>query len=631
MAQDYQLLNTARDCFQFATNFFEVIDASATHIYHSALELSPLSSIVRKFYYHQQPCPSPTVVVGIPDSWDPSTAVSTKHSSYLSSTWSPCSQFIAAVTEEAVEIRDGLTLKLLSTLQATKVMARFRHGLAYSPDGRSLACCSDTAITIWDAQTGGVVKEIMCEVVHGGLTLVWSLDGKMIGVLSWRAFETYPVSTYDVASGTTLSSSILQSRDGPFLWAHDRTFRVMTTTGDFEDRTVNILEVGSTITEVESFPFQFHSSLRTFSPTTYRVSVSVVGGHIHDSELLILDICNSEVLLQEVGSYWCLSFSPCGRLFAAFGGAHLHIWRYTSNRYARWKEFQQAEMPLGFSPTLSSILGCTHTLLYVLHLDGSPAAYDKKAATIAHGQPQDAFSPDGTYIATTYCQKGTIMITNLHSQNPSPFQFIDTNLEISAIVLTGNVLLVKGSDMIRAWLLTEEGIVDGAFGNTRANHTNRLWDISSQDSNPGLPELLQQLPSGGPGYDSYLEFSVRDEIAVVRHFGCVIRIYHTGTGGILGPADALQDLERTWYRFHNPLRDECDLYHHNSRKQNGPPKCDWPVSQTTLQEGWVKDPEGKHRLWLHARWRSSGSDVDWFDKVTALRLRTPTELLVVKF
>jgi len=46
VANDPQLLNTARDYFQFATNFFEVINVSAPHIYHSALELSPLSSVV---------------------------------------------------------------------------------------------------------------------------------------------------------------------------------------------------------------------------------------------------------------------------------------------------------------------------------------------------------------------------------------------------------------------------------------------------------------------------------------------------------------------------------------------------------------------------------------------------------
>ncbi|KAF9649802.1 hypothetical protein BDM02DRAFT_3094169, partial [Thelephora ganbajun] len=44
------LLDTARDYSQFVRTFFEPISVSATHIYHSALELSPFSSIVRKRY-----------------------------------------------------------------------------------------------------------------------------------------------------------------------------------------------------------------------------------------------------------------------------------------------------------------------------------------------------------------------------------------------------------------------------------------------------------------------------------------------------------------------------------------------------------------------------------------------------
>src|SRR5882757_6097745 len=94
VAQDHQLLETARDYYQFVTNFFEVINVSATHIYHSALELSPLSSVVRRIYYPHQPYPLPRAVVGIPDLWDPSTAVPTKHPHHISATWSPCSQFI---------------------------------------------------------------------------------------------------------------------------------------------------------------------------------------------------------------------------------------------------------------------------------------------------------------------------------------------------------------------------------------------------------------------------------------------------------------------------------------------------------------------------------------------------------
>ena len=46
VARNEELLGAARDYFQFATKFFEPISVSAPHIYHSALELSPLSSVV---------------------------------------------------------------------------------------------------------------------------------------------------------------------------------------------------------------------------------------------------------------------------------------------------------------------------------------------------------------------------------------------------------------------------------------------------------------------------------------------------------------------------------------------------------------------------------------------------------
>ena len=632
MAKDQQLLNTARDYFQFVTSFFEVINVSATHLYHSALELAPLSSIVRKLYYHQRSHPSPRVVVGIPDMWDPSMAVSTKCSHYLSSAWSPCGQSIAVVAEEAVEIREGLTLELVSTLQLPKGTIRFRCGLAYSPDGHSLAGCSNTAIIIWDAQTGGVIKEINRRIVGNGFELAWSLDGTTIGAISPRVVETLTVHMYNVASGVTLFPGTLQSRNNPYLWAHNESFRVMTTAGDHLGWTIDIFEVGSTLTKIETFPLQSIYTLGAFSPATYRisVSVSVTGGHNNDTGLLILDIRNSQVLLKEKDSYWRLTFSPDGNLFAAFSGNHLTIWRYAPGHYSQWRKFHQGPMTLQFSPTLSSILGHAG-VLHMIYLDDIPAILTKDPVVTPHSQLLDAFSPDNTYIATAHCQQSTVMITNLHPQNPSPSQFIDTDLEISAMVLTGNVLLVKGSGTIVAWLLTEDGVVDGVLGNTRADCNDSLWNILPQDKNPGLWARLQQRKGSNYDDDRYLEFSVEDEIAAVRHNGHVIRIFHIRTGEILESVKLPQHLEHTWYHFHNPHLDECNLYHRSLQKSNQAPKYDWPVLQTALQEGWVKDSEGKHRLWLHAHWRSAGNDVDWLDKVTTLRLRNSSELVIIKF
>ena len=563
------------------------------------------------------------MVIGAPDSWDPSTvSVSTEHSYYLSSTWSPCGHFVATVSKEAVEIRDALALKLLFTLRSAGTPTSLRRGLVYSPDGRSLAGCSDIGIIIWDTQTGGVVGKFECEVPGNGLELVWSLDGNTIGAISPLVSGTLTVRVYEIASGVMQSSGRVQSTGGGHLWPHDKTFRVMTTTKDHKDSTINIYEVGSDLTKVEQFSFRSHPAFGVFSPTTYRISVTVARDRNRDPELLILNVRNSDVLLRETGSYWHISFSPDGTLVAAFAGDRLPIWRYASGRYTRWREFQQTATPLQFSPTASSILGRGGALLHVLHFDFSPAAPGTE-----RNRPLDAFSPYGTHIATTHRGESAITITNLHSQNVSPSQFIDTGLEISEMVLTGNVLLVKGSDTIVAWLLTEEGVVDGILDDRRADRNDSLWDVSPRAHANVWARLLQR-DGGGGDSENVLEFSVEGETAAIRNNGHVVRVYHTGSGETLEPDKAPLG---TRYRFHNPRRDDCDIYRRDSRKRHEPLEYDWPVSQNTLREGWVKDPEGKHRLWLRPRWRSAGNDVDWLDKVATLRLKNSSELVVIKF
>ena len=548
-----------------------------------------------------------------------------------------------------MEIRDALTLELVSVLQSAKVGARFRRGLAYSPDGRSLAGCSDGAIVLWDTQTGGVVDKIECEFTGDGLELVWSLDGKTIGTISPRVLETCTIHAYDIASGTTQSPGTVESREKPYLWAHGDSFRIATTT-EWDRKgyqTIDVFEVGTALNRIESFTFQLDSPFQVFSPATYRISASTTGNRSRGDELLILDIRTSEVLLREPGSYWRNSFSPDGNALAAFSGDHLHIWRYNSGRYTRWREFQQqTPAKLQFSPTLSSILGHADTLLRVLHLDCSSTTLVVEPVIPARGIPRDAYPPHGGYIATTHRGETTIAITNLRLQDPSPSQFIDTDFEISEIVLTGNVLLVNGSDTVVAWLLTEEGAVDGVFGNRRASRNDSLWNLPTQDTNPQGTSSQ----SGGPSFwarflqregdkrssDRRLGFSVGDGIGVVGdRKGFDNHIYHLGTGEILEPNEARPrptGPTSGWYHFRDPThRDDCDLYHRNQRKHREPPEHDWPVSQTTLQGGWVRDPGGKHRLWLHPRWRTTGNDVDWFDEVTTMRLKNPSELIIVKF
>ena len=193
-----------------------------------------------------------------------------------------------------------------------------------------------------------------------------------------------------------------------------------------------------------------------------------------------------------------------------------------------------------------------------------------------------------------------------------------------------------------AWLLTEEGAVNGVSGNRRAGQSDRLWSISlkdlmsaytsSQDINPSFwRRLLQPAHSGRQENDHHLQFSVGNGVAALQHpTGHDYFIYHVETGEIIKMDKALFHPKPTWYRFYNPHKDECDLYHYNLHKHHETLECGWPISQNSLHEGWVKDPDGKHRLWLPVGWRSVEGGVNWFNKTTTLRLKT-SDICIIKF
>ena len=304
---DDQLVVTARDCFYFVTKFFEPISVSATHIYHSALELSPLSSIIRKLYYHRRLARFPRVETGIRDSWDPSIAI--PKDDWSRESWSPCGQFIAVQTEVAVKIRDAQTFEVVSTFPATRHAIEFPP--SYSSDGNLLACYTRAdEIIIWDIQTGGVAKKIKAQ-LSSAKECVWSPEGGTFVVLS----NIGEVAMFDVASSTTITNNT-PSRVS-YLWAHNDTLRVMTTAEDNETTTISIFEIepARAMTKIGSFSIQLEKKYRigSFSPTTYRIVVETT-----PREFVIMDIRNSGKLLVEKKHFHSHSFSSDGSRFPIF-------------------------------------------------------------------------------------------------------------------------------------------------------------------------------------------------------------------------------------------------------------------------------------------------------------------------
>ena len=610
VARDSQLRDTAQDYFCFVTKFFEPINVSAAHVYHSALELCPISSIVRKLYYDQ--CHGvtrfPRVVIGTPDSWDTVISASGKHG-YGSCIWSPCGQFIAAQTGQTVEIRNPLTFELLTVLKSTKYKPPPMSPLAYSPDGRSLATGFSGGIVIWDIQTGGVAKKIRCNKGQDIASLVWSLDGSMVAITlnSWGVVTD--VKTYNVFSGAQLFTKQFESSTYIYLWAHEKYFRFMKAVKLLSNITTlecTISEIGPTLIEIESSslttdnPYYWKISEIAFSPSTYHIAAL-------GNSIFVYDIRTSRRLLEDRGSPTSFQFSPDGSHFASFHKDGLRVFRCTSGSYTLlWKSLLGHENTacLRFSPTCSSILSQHDGILQVRRLSDLPIASG------THPQ-HTAISRSGRRIATTHRHKTTVSIVDLHSRAPS--LFIDTGFEVWGLVIAGNVLVATGCDRAMGWLLTEGGTVEGVSDDQRASDSDSKWTL--------------HVP---PMRDDVWNYGIDGVVGAVwvGHFKIehILR-YHIETGEDLKFYPEPQHSRSTSPQPIPPRstppqlptqgRSCHDL--HPTISYDTLPKDGWLISNGTRPEAaWIIDPEGVRRFWVPVEWRKSWHTDSWHLKSTTL-------------
>ena len=585
-------MDTARDFFHFVTKFFEPIKASATHIYHSALELCPISSIVRKLYYDRcdRITQCPRVVVGTPDRWDRTRSLFCKGDGN-SCDWSPCGQFIAARTREMVEIRNHLTLEILTVLQSPSDAHPLIGSPAYSPDGWSLACAFSNGVVIWDIQTGGVVKGLKghCDIE----SLVWSLDGKKIAIISNERYSNCCyIKTYDIASSTQLFAERSYT---PHLWAYKETFRFVTDSLQESRPEISISEIGTTLTKIESVSPTFRMYLPTvtaFSPSTSRVSISDLGS------FRVVDIRESKLLLEGSNDFDYFQFSSDGNLFVASGSSRIRIWKYASGTYTFWKELpvhfvSRLSCDLRFSPTSASILSNRWNIVQVWPLDDSLTP-----PSLHRPFEYSAISPSGHYFATAH--GSTITIIGVHSRAP-PW-LVDTGAEIEGLVITRNVLLAESSGKVVAWLLTEEG----------AGNCQSIWTV----------------------YGLSHKFSVEDQVGVIRTDDHISPfIYHTGTGDVLDSVHEPQQYSHPFLPF--TLFSDCQEYRYLRRDapwSSVPPEDSWPISNRYIEgEAWIRDPQRRHRLWVPVEWRTPREQEDWHHDITTLFIRIPGQIVIVKF
>ena len=668
MAKNQQLADIARDYFYFVTKFFGVISVSAPHIYHSALVISPHSSVIRKNYYCQPFWHAkPWAVYGVPSSWDLNTFLNVHYASY---TWSPCGQFFSTLSSSSVEEWDATILEKRSHLQphaARKVWSvhdYFPDALAYSPDGHSLSCFFGSVIVIWDLKTGGVVEEIETNVPsgHNPYILVWSSDETTIHALfleededveedgdgeedgdseesgdsdeeghpsehrAWkknRAWEkdrawvkdrAWAVTAYDITSGKKAYGSIVQSSVKPHLWLHGTSLQVMAMVYDNNSQaTINILEIqpNSINNLIESFPV---NNLIELLPqgTSTRISFSPSTYQVSavtpvTGTLFVFDIQSSKVLLQRDGYYPQRGscFSPDGSLLAAFQPERkVIVWEYMP------EQGYTLQTTLPFQDSYKSGLQGS---------EFSPLSSAILMSSNNHLEVRHLEGPRTNYQERSHCyaiffNSGTCVVTTsgpgsiftiTNLQNGSS-QCIDTKFKIHRLAITGNILLVQGENMVAGWQLITQGTVDKVFDRSRGDCGGKLWT---------KPVPLSEC----------LWSSTHDHIGAIKISQDLIYYYDIETGVELDPmtvnifppswspwkefkSNGLLSLESPNY---DPFPDIC---YPTEAKEMG--------YKAWLQEGWVKHHEGEqHLFWIPPEWRQGWEKSYWIENVTTLVLK----------
>jgi len=195
-------------------------------------------------------------------------------------------------------------------------------------------------------------------------------------------------------------------------------------------------------------------------------------------------------------------------------------------------------------------------------------------------------------------------------------------MSTEGLLFTGNALLVVQPGQVLAWLLTEEGLTNYPF-HWGMGEANESWSLSFEVPNPSDNSLaISQLRP-----EARIELHIEGEIRVTEHETIGLFPYRYNTC----PGPGIARVSGPGYELRGGFCGRHYLQYHNVHNRNTLPEGGWYPSDTSLQEGWVKDPEGRHRLWLPVEWRKSWDLVDWCHNIITQFSIIKGRTVVVKF
>ena len=612
-------LDLVNDSLRFVIASFEIISASAPHIYHSAILLSPQTSIIRKLY-KTHASPFVRIIQGLPVSWEPIVLAPEPYATIVATAWSPCSRFIAVSRSytNTTEILDSVTLERLTTFG----LPHKAQWISFSSDSHLLTQVSSKwELTSWDLQTGGPVSTIPSEPDMSGrecFSLTHSMDGKMVAVAYWDSSTTVTtgISTYDLSSKRRIySHHVSEGRIVAPIWTLGEYVQFVTVKpGSITIWKVRFTSI-FTLVEVESLPAPDNTGRSgecLFHPTLSRLAfASFRTGFIWDAQ-------SSKLLLNFIsnGQFACgdhpkrMSFSSDGHIFAyRTPNQGVHLWKESPTGYILQKSIPSPEIHIGplLSPGGESIIIPYVLKIQLWHMEDpappiSSTEPTKRASFILE------FSPDKTLAAVARLGEKTAIVLDIESGNP--WLTINMGMEIVSLGITESTIVIVGGGWIVTWNLPQEDHTS----NTRLNVGDGIQATTLGCSAPLHPVLLS-CTSISPDLKYIAMAESTPEVLEI------LNIYNLSTGKHLTGVKT-----EAWMPWFTP--DGCEVWCKGAGFEEG-----WTITKDTesdlikleplgptahplggfpwqscygfeiAQNGWILDSCGKRLLWLPRHWR----------------------------
>ncbi|KAF9644494.1 YVTN repeat-like/Quino protein amine dehydrogenase [Thelephora ganbajun] len=626
----------ANDCFRFVTGFFEVIEESAPHIYHSALPVSPQTSMVRKLYEcHANPLTR--IVHGLPVSWDP--AIVTMEYSLETAAWSPCGRFIAiSKGGSRTEIVDAATLKQLTVLESPRGQT---SKLFSPPDGCLLMSFNywPEEFISWDLQTGVMVSAISPEQWKTDTlcsSIAYSGCGTMFGALTHQYLD-FTIHTYNVHSGTHIYSHPVEWRPVETIWTHGECLRFVVV----KSGSITTWEMGfasrNAPTEIESLPLPDNSPHdlypRSFHPALSRLAFT------HSERIFVWDARHAKFLLSEgaLRPDW-ISFSSDGRFFV-YGtdeteASEIYLWEESPTGYILHRKLncERRISELLISPTGESIFVSGVWAVQIWRTMDSSTSFSRRRADKRFVLE---FSPDEMLVALTRLEDKTITVLDLKSGDP--LSIIDTGMEVYGQRAAGSTIVAVGREKVVTWDLPARDHVHNAKVNV--NDSIRTATIG----------CLRTIPWSRPLKFASISPDLH-RIAIAEDNS--LHLHDVPTGKCLGTVFAdvgrgtrpwfTSDGREVWYITDRGKTNGFMIVEDSEsgviklkglestrQRSNMPP---WLSSRgyKIMSDGWILGSSGKRLLWLPLHWRPSGTNGAWSGRFLALLHGTLPEAVILE-